>query len=107
MPVPVRVPDPAGEGRRREIVAAHDRWAADCRAAENACGYTRACEIEVATADALNDAEEAVKLCQPRTLGGLTQKALWVADLLARDAGDDDLAEVFARQVAAFGEVVS
>ena len=97
--------DEAAEARRREIVEAHEAWMQARKAVEDATGYTAAVEEEMALADALNDAEAAMKVYQPHTVTGLAHKALWVADLLAREAGDDDLAEVFARQVAAFGGI--
>ena len=102
---PRRELDLEGEARRQEIIAAHDRWMLDRRAVEDATGYTAALEASEGGVRALNAAEDAVKLCPPRTLAGLTRKAAWVADLLMQDAGDDDLGEVFARQVAAFGGV--
>ena len=102
-PVPME-PDPNGEARRHEIVAAHDAWGVACRRAEDEAGFTAASAAETAAAAAWNAADEAVKLCRPRTLAGLARKAAWVAGRL-RQGCDDDLGEVFALQVAAFGEV--
>lgn len=95
----------AGEARRQEIIEAHDGWMRTRKAVEDATDYTAASAASEALAAALNAAEDAVKLCTPRTLAGLARKAAWVADLLAREAADDDLGEVFARQVAAFAGV--
>ena len=100
-----REPDPKGEARRQEIIAAHDGWERARTAAEDATGYTAEVEVTRAAAAAVNAAEDAVALCQPRTVAGLVRKAAWVADLLSRDAAAEDLAETFVRQVAAFGEV--
>ncbi len=98
--------DGAAAARRQEIVGSYETWMEARRAVEDATGYTAAVAAETAAADAFNAAEDDVKLHQPRTLAGLARKALCVADLLAREAGDDDLGEVLARQVAAFGGVV-
>lgn len=97
----------AGEARRLEIVAAHDRWTADRRAIEHAVGYTAACEAEEAAGLVYYEADEAVEAYQPRTIAGLVAKGAWVAERLRDPGFTGDLAEVFARQVAAFGEVMS
>ena len=105
-PLP-READPQGEARRQEIIAAHDGWMRAREAVEDATGYTAAHEVIKATAAAINAAEDAVKLCQPRTVAGLVHKAAWVADLVSRDACEEDLAQMFVGQVAAFGGVAS
>ncbi len=79
--------DGVAEARRQEIVGAHEDWMEARRAVEDATGYTAAVEAETVAAAAFNAAEDDVKLHQPRTLAGLARKALWVADLLAREAG--------------------
>ncbi len=94
----------AAEARRQEIVEAHDAWTAARKAVEDATGYTAAADACAVAAEAFNAAEDAVKLCQPRTLVGLRAKGAWVADRIASSLHEEnDFGEAFARQVAAFG----
>ncbi len=102
---PPRESDPEGEARRQEIIAASDRWQAERRAVEDAAGYTAAVELAETLAKAWVAIDDALALCPPRTVAGIVRKAAWVADCLSKDIGRDDLGEVFARQVAAFGGV--
>lgn len=96
------------EARRQEIVEAHDAWVAARKAVEDATGYTAAAGACAVAAQAFNAAEEAVKLCQPRTLVGLRAKGVWVADRIAGSLHEEnDFGEAFARQVAAFGGMSS
>ncbi len=93
------------EARRREIVEAWDGWQAARRKVEDAVGLTAAAQAEFDAAQVWNTADDAVKAYQPRTLAGLAHKAAWVANRLSIGNADDDLGEVFARQVATFGGV--
>ncbi len=102
---PPRESDPEGEARRQEIIAASDRWQAERRAVEDTVGYTAAVELAETLAKAWVAIDDALALCPPRTVAGIVRKAAWVADCLSKDIGRDDLGEVFARQVAAFGSL--
>ncbi len=95
---------PACEIRRVAILRTWDAHVAAMEAVNDAVGLTVAAEAEDEAQAAWNDADDAVKLYQPRTLAGLARKATWVAMRLQQGC-DDDLGEVFARQVAAFGGV--
>lgn len=94
------------EARRREIIEAWDGWQVARDEVEDAVGLTAAARAEFDAAQTWNDADEALKLYQPRTLAGLARKATWVAMRLGQGR-DDDLGEVFAHQVAAFGGVAA
>lgn len=104
---PRREPDPDGEARHREIVAAYDAWRADRKAVEDAVGLTAATIADHEAGRALTAAEDALETCRARTIRGLAAKAAWVADRLANDVVETTLGEAFAREVAAFGEVAS
>ena len=68
-------------------------------------GAVAAVQARCAAIATLRDVERQIQETEAHTLPGLRAKALWVAALLA-DPGDDDLGEAFAREVAAFGEVM-
>ena len=102
----VRVPDPLGEDRRRQIIEAHDAWKVERRAIADRTGYTAAAAANDAARDVLAAAEGAVMASPARTVAALVAKGAWVAERI--DPNDDgNLAEAFVREVAAFGGVTS
>ena len=99
---------PEAEARRREIIEAHDRWHAECCEVDVRTGVVAAKQARRTAVLALREVEREIGETEARTLPGLRVKALWVADHLAADPyALEDLGEMFARQVAAFGEVAT
>lgn len=74
-----RVPDPVGEARRVEIVAAWDAWQAEKAAVSESSGLDAANAVSDAASDALSAIEEAIQEYQPATFAGLQAKARWIA----------------------------
>ena len=104
---PRREPDPDGEARHREIIAAYDAWRAGRKAVEDAVGFTAATMADHEAGRALTAAEDALEACRARTIQGLAAKAAWVADRLADDPVETTFCASFLREVAAFGQVTS
>lgn len=89
---PRRVPDPAGQARRREILDAQARWDAargavaervGLRAANQACDAALEAEVEV---------ENAIAAAVPVTPRGFRAKAAWVVATPSEEAGERALA---------------
>ena len=87
------------EARRQEIIDAYDAWQAEICAVQDAVGFTAASDAEDSAAAAWIAADKALNLYQPSTLAALTRKAQWVAARLSNGGCNDDLGEIFARQV--------
>ena len=104
---PRREPDPDGEARRREVIAAYDAWRADRRLVEDAVGLTAATLADDEVGRVLTAAENAIEACRARTIQGLTAKAAWVAARLESDVTETTFASSFVLEVAAFGQVAS
>ena len=58
---PRREPDPDGEARHREIIAAFDTWRADRKVIEDAVGFTAATIADAEAGRALTAAEDAIE----------------------------------------------
>ncbi len=76
---PCRVPDPAGEARRWEIVEAHDAWMAEKKALADRIGLTEANAACDRLSDIVCDIEMAIMDRAPVTLDGFRAKARWIA----------------------------
>ena len=102
----VRVPDPAGEIRRQQILEAHDAWEAERRAVADRAGYTAAVTANETACEAANAAENGVMALPARTVAGLVAKAAWIMAQVESGAMEN-VPDDFVRQVAAFSEVAS
>jgi hypothetical protein len=92
-----RVPDPVGEARRLEIIAAWDAWQAEQAAVRASSGLDAANAIGDATSDAAYAIEEAIWNYQPSTFAGLQAKARWIASTpLAAEAAKHLLRDLCA-----------
>ena len=76
---PYRVPDPAGETRRWEIVEAHDAWMSEKKALADRIGLTEANAACDRLSDIVCDIEMAIMDRAPVTLDGFRAKARWIA----------------------------
>lgn len=100
---PPREPDPKGEMRRQEIIAASDAWETEKRAVADRVGMTAAEAEDDRLYDAMWEARDAVRTTAPVTLAGLRAKSRWIMGI------DDPEEEAMAliEQVAAFGGVAT
>jgi len=71
------VPDPVGQARADEIVAAYDRWQAQRKAADEESGYAAASREWNRMTDEIDALERQIVRTPARTLKGLISKAQW------------------------------
>jgi len=71
----IEVPYPQAQARADEIVAAHDRWKADCDQAKAECGLAAADEEDTRLNVRMWELHDALVAMQPKTIAGVQAKA--------------------------------